>query len=510
MEKKKVVLIIMDGWGEAPAGNSNAISCANTPFINSLYKNYPHSHLLTSGENVGLPEGQMGNSEVGHLNIGAGRIVYQELALINKAVRENTIAKNKTLLDTFDYVKKNNCKLHFIGLVSDGGVHSHTNHLIKLCQLANDHGLGKVFIHAFTDGRDTDPKSGIRFIRRLIDETKNTSAKIASVIGRYYAMDRDKRWERIKLAYDLLVNGMGKHSKDLLNDIEESYNENVTDEFIKPIVKVDENDKPVALVENGDAVICFNFRTDRCREISTVLTQHDMPEHGMKTLNLFYVTMSRYDDKFQDVHVMYEKDNLKMTLGEVLSEAGKKQLRIAETEKYPHVTFFFSGGREDAFDGEKRIMIPSPKVATYDLKPSMSAYEVKEALVNELKKEEPDFVCINFANADMVGHTGVFAAAIEALETVDKCVKEIVETGLQHGYSFLITADHGNADMMVNPDGTPNTAHTTNPVPLFYADKNLVAQKISDGILSDLAPTILSLMKIETPSEMAGKNLLKS
>jgi 2,3-bisphosphoglycerate-independent phosphoglycerate mutase len=510
MEKKKVVLIIMDGWGEAPAGNSNAISRAKTPFINSLYKNYPHSHLLTSGEDVGLPEGQMGNSEVGHLNIGAGRIVYQELAMINKAVKENTIAGNKTLLNTFDYVKKNNCKLHLIGLVSDGGVHSHINHLIKLCMLADEHDLKKVFIHAFTDGRDTDPKSGLGFIKQLMNETKNTSAKVASIVGRYYAMDRDKRWERIKFAYDLLVHGKGKQSKDLLKDIEASYHSNVTDEFIKPIVKVDENNKPAAVIENGDAVICFNFRTDRCREITTVLTQEDMPDQEMKTLNLHYVTMSRYDDKFRDIEVVYEKDNLKMTLGEVLSLKGKKQLRIAETEKYPHVTFFFSGGREDVFDGEKRIMIPSPKVATYDLKPTMSANEVKDALVNELKKEELDFVCINFANADMVGHTGVISAAIEAVETVDACVKEIVKTGFQHGYSFLITADHGNADMMINADGTPNTAHTTNPVPLFYADKNPVAQKISNGILSDLAPTILFLMGIDVPSEITGKNLLAS
>jgi 2,3-bisphosphoglycerate-independent phosphoglycerate mutase len=509
MATKKVVLIIMDGWGEAPAGNANAISRANTPFINSLYKNYSHSHLLTSGENVGLPEGQMGNSEVGHLNIGAGRVVYQELALINKAVRENTIAGKQILLDAFDYVKKNNCKLHFIGLVSDGGVHSHINHLIKLCQLTNEHGLQKVFIHAFTDGRDTDPKSGLGFVRQLIDETKNTSAQVASVVGRYYAMDRDKRWERIKLAYDLLVSGKGKQSKDVLKDIEASYNENVTDEFIKPIVKVNDNYKPIALIEDGDAVICFNFRTDRCREITNVLTQNDMPEHEMKTLQLHYVTMSRYDDKFQNVHVVYEKDNLKMTLGEVLSKSGKKQLRIAETEKYPHVTFFFSGGREDFFEGEKRIMVPSPKVATYDLKPSMSAYEIKDALVTEIKKEDADFVCINFANADMVGHTGVFNAAVEAVETVDKCVKEIVETGLQHGYSFLITADHGNADMMVNPDGSPNTAHTTNPVPLFYVNKN-PAQEISDGILADLAPTILTLMGIPPPGEMTGKSLLKS
>ncbi len=500
----------MDGWGEAPVSKANAISQAKTPFISSLYKNYPHSNLLTSGKNVGLPEGQMGNSEVGHLNIGAGRIVYQELALAHKAIREKTIDNNKTLLDAFAYTKNKNCKLHFIGLVSDGGVHSHINHLIHLCKLADMNGVKKVFIHAFTDGRDTDPKSGLNFIKHLQDEIKNTSAQIASVIGRYYAMDRDKRWERIKLAYDLLVHGRGKFSYDIIEGIKESYGENVTDEFIKPIVRLDQNGIPVAVIEEDDAVICFNFRTDRCREITTVLTQKDMPDNGMKKLNLHYVTLTRYDDTYKNVNVVFEKENLRMTLGEVISKAGKKQLRISETEKYPHVTFFFSGGREDVFEGEKRIMIPSPKVATYDLQPSMSAYEVKDALVNELKKEEIDFVCLNFANPDMVGHTGVFKAVVEAVETVDQCVNEIVETGLQHGYSFLITADHGNADMVINPDGSPNTAHTTNPVPLFFVDKNIDGQKLANGILADLAPTILALMQIKKPVEMTGKTLLKS
>lgn len=509
-ETKKVVLVIMDGWGEAPSGKSNAISVAKTPFVDSLYKKFPHSKLLTSGENVGLPDGQMGNSEVGHLNIGAGRIVYQELALINKAVHENTIAENKTLLAAFEYTKKNNKKLHLAGLVSDGGVHSHIDHLIKICHMANDYGLTHVFIHAFTDGRDTDPKSGIGFIEKLINETKNTSAKIATVVGRYYAMDRDKRWERIKLAYDLLVKGTGKKTTNILQEIQHSYNENVTDEFVKPIVITGKDDIPLALIEEDDAVICFNFRTDRCREITTVLTQQNMPDFEMRTLNLYYVTMTNYDDKYKNVKVVYEKDNLTLTLGEMISNTNKQQLRIAETEKYPHVSFFFSGGREDVFAGERRIMIPSPKVGTYDLKPSMSAVELKNALVNEIKKEDLDFIVVNFANPDMVGHTGVFNAVVEAVETVDKCVMEIVESGLEHNYCFLITADHGNAEMMVNPDGTPNTAHTTNPVPLFYVDKHPVAKELADGILADLAPTILFLMGIDPPAEMTGKNLLKS
>lgn len=500
----------MDGWGEAPASPANAISRAKTPFINSLYKNYPHSLLLTSGENVGLPVGQMGNSEVGHLNIGAGRVVYQELALINKAVREKTIDSNKSLLDIFAYVKNKNCKLHFIGLVSDGGVHSHSNHLIHLCKLAEANGVKKVFVHAFTDGRDTDPKSGIGFIKHLQNEIKNTSVQIASVIGRYYAMDRDKRWERIKLAYDLLTKGEGEIFSSAVEGIQNSYDEGITDEFIKPIFISLPPLGGRGVIEEGDAVICFNFRTDRCREITTVLTQKDFSDFGMKKLNLNYTTLTRYDETYQNVHVVFEKENLSKTLGEVISASGKKQLRISETEKYPHVTYFFSGGREEVFDGEKRILISSPKVATYDLKPSMSANEVKNALVDELKKEEHDFVCINFANADMVGHTGVFSAIVEAVETVDACVKEIVETGLRHSYSFLITADHGNADMAINPDGSPNTAHTTNPVPLFFVDENTNGKKLSGGILADLAPTILDLMGIKLPEQMTGKTLLKS
>jgi 2,3-bisphosphoglycerate-independent phosphoglycerate mutase len=506
-DSKKVILIIMDGWGEAPDSPANAIVNANTPFVDSLYKNYPHAHLLTSGENVGLPEGQMGNSEVGHMNMGAGRVVYQELARINKAIREKTFDAVESLNKTFDYCLKTNKPLHLMGLVSDGGVHSHINHLKRICELAKERGLKNVFIHAFTDGRDTDPKSGMEFLKELIKSTDRTHAKIATVVGRYYSMDRDKRWERIKQAYDLLVQGKGKKTKNILQAVEESYSQNVTDEFIKPIVAVDENDAPLAVIKNDDAVICFNFRTDRCREITTVLTQKDMPDHGMKKLNLVYMTMTRYDDTYKNILTGYEKEDITMTLGEVLERNGKTQIRIAETEKYPHVTFFFSGGRENPFQGEQRILVPSPKVATYDLKPSMSAFEVKDAIIKEIEKGEADFVCLNFANPDMVGHTGVFSAAVEAVETVDQCVKEIVDAGLKKNYSFLITADHGNADMMINPDGTPNTAHTTNPVPVFLVENNS-EKKIKNGILADLAPTILMLMGIEIPKEMTGKVLV--
>ncbi len=506
---KKVVLIVMDGWGEAASSKRNAISQANVPFVSGLYKNYPYSHLLTSGENVGLPEGQMGNSEVGHLNIGAGRVVFQELALINKAVRENTIDKNVTLTDTFEYCKKNNKNLHLIGLVSDGGVHSHINHLIHLCQMAHASNLPGVYIHAFTDGRDTDPKGGLNYIQQLENSVALTGAKIASVIGRYYAMDRDKRWERVKLAYDLLVLGKGKMATSATQAISESYANNITDEFILPI-SISGNGNPPVTIKEDDAVICFNFRTDRCREITQVLTQQPFPDFEMKPLNLYYVTMTNYDHNYRNVKVVYEKDNLVNTLGEVVAAAGKKQLRIAETEKYPHVTFFFSGGRETEFVGEERIMIPSPKVATYDLKPSMSAREVTQALVKQLEVEKPDFVCLNFANADMVGHTGVFKAAIEAVETVDECVQKVVETGLRNGYSFLITADHGNADMMVNEDGTPNTAHTTNPVPCFLVEPNPHQNTLKNGKLADLAPTILKLMGIDVPQEMTGEVLLET
>ncbi len=507
MAVKKVVLIIMDGWGKGSDSSSNAIKKASTPFVDALYKNYPNSELLTSAEDVGLPEGQMGNSEVGHLNIGAGRIVYQDLVKVNLAIKNHSLHNNPVVKETFSYAKKNNKKLHFIGLVSDGGVHSHINHLKALCDIAKEHELRNVFIHAFTDGRDTDPKSGIHFIEELKNHLQNSTGKIASVIGRYYAMDRDKRWERVKLAYDLLVNGTGTKTKNCLDAINDSYKQNVTDEFIKPIAVVDEKDQPIGKIEDGDAVICFNFRTDRCREITQVLTQKDFPEQKMEKLNLHYVTLTNYDDTFKNVNVIFEKDNLSMTLGEVISNAHKKQIRISETEKYPHVTFFFSGGREEPFTGETRIMIPSPKVATYDLQPEMSAIGVTDAIVAELEKGEPDFVCLNFANADMVGHTGIFNAVVKAVETVDACVKRVVEAGLKNGYSFLITADHGNADFMVNDDGSPNTAHTTNPVPLFLIDADY--KTISNGKLCDIAPTILKIMDINIPLEMVGKILIK-
>ena len=503
---KKVALIILDGWGIGDGSKSDAIACANTPFIDSLYKKYPHSTLRTSGANVGLPAGQMGNSEVGHLNIGAGRIVNQDFALINKAVREKTIDTNVELIKAFDYAKKENKNIHFIGLISEGGVHSSQAHLHHLCDLAKAKGLSNVFIHAFTDGRDTDPKSGLGYLTNLENHLKISTGKIASIIGRYYAMDRDKRWERVKLAYDLLINGEGKKSQNIIQTIEESYSENITDEFIKPIVCTDASGKPIGTIKENDVVICFNFRTDRCREITQVLTQKDMPEQGMKTLPLYYVTMTNYDATFKNVHILYDKDNLVNTLGEVLENAGKKQIRIAETEKYPHVTFFFSGGREKEFAGEKRIMAPSPKVATYDLQPEMSAVELTDAILPELKKAEVDFICLNYANADMVGHTGDYNAVIKAVETVDACTKRLVETGIENGYSFIIIADHGNSDYMINPDGSPNTAHTTNPVPCILIDSDY--KKVKEGKLADLAPTILKMMGVGIPKEMDGDVLI--
>jgi 2,3-bisphosphoglycerate-independent phosphoglycerate mutase len=503
---KKVALIILDGWGLGNGSKSDAIANSRTPFVDSLYKKYPHSTLLTSGENVGLPHGQMGNSEVGHLNIGAGRIVYQDLELINKAIREKTIDANPTLVEAFEYAKQNNKAVHFIGLVSEGGVHSSQAHLHYLCDMAKAKDLHNVFIHAFTDGRDTDPKSGLGCLSNLEKHLQKSTGKIASVVGRYYAMDRDKRWERIKLAYDLLIKGQGRKTINVLKEIEASYTANVTDEFIKPIVVTNDSGEPIGTIKENDVVICFNFRTDRCREITQVLTQKNMPENGMNTLPLYYVTMTNYDNTFKNIHIVFDKDNLINTLGEVLEKSGKTQIRIAETEKYPHVTFFFSGGREKEFVGEKRIMVASSKVATYDLKPEMSAIELTDAIIPELQKGDTDFICLNYANADMVGHTGVYNAITKAVETVDTCLKRTVEEGLKTGYSFIIIADHGNADFAINPDGSPNTAHSTNPVPCILIDNDY--KKINDGKLADLAPTILKIMGIDIPKEMTGNVLV--
>jgi 2,3-bisphosphoglycerate-independent phosphoglycerate mutase len=503
---KKVILMILDGWGKSPDPKVSAIDQANIPFINSLYKNFPSAQLRTDGLNVGLPEGQMGNSEVGHMNLGAGRIVYQDLAKINLAVEHKTLNKEQVLIDAFQYAKDKNVNVHFLGLVSDGGVHSHTSHLRGLIEATHDFGLEKVFVHAFTDGRDVDPKSGKKYIQDLEAFMQPTSAKLASVVGRYYAMDRDKRWERVKLAYDLVVKGQGLHSKNAVESIEASYQNNVTDEFIAPIIMVDENDTPLATIKENDVVIFFNFRTDRGRELTEALSQHDFHEQNMHKLNLYYVTLTNYDETYENVKVVYNKDNITETLGEVLEKHHKTQIRIAETEKYPHVTFFFSGGRELPFEGETRILKNSPKVATYDLQPEMSAFELAEALVPELENEAVDFVCLNFANGDMVGHTGVMEAAIKACEAVDQCVEKVITTALAHHYTTLVIADHGNCETMINPDGSPNTAHTTNPVPIILVDKDL--KNINDGVLGDIAPTILDLMGIEKPAVMTRHSLL--
>ena len=498
--------MILDGWGKSPDPKVSAIDNANVPFINSLYKNYPSAQLRTDGLNVGLPEGQMGNSEVGHMNLGAGRIVYQDLAKINLAVAHKTLAKEQVLVDAFTYAKENNKKVHFLGLVSDGGVHSHTSHLRGLIDASQEYGLDQVYVHAFTDGRDVDPKSGAKYIQDLEEHIKDTPVKIASIIGRYYAMDRDKRWERVKLAYDLIVNGTGTPSKNAVASILDSYSKDVTDEFIAPIVMVDEQEKPLATIVEGDVVIFFNFRTDRGRELTEALSQQDFHEQNMHKLNLYYVTLTNYDETYKNVKVVYNKDNITETLGEVLEKAGKKQIRIAETEKYPHVTFFFSGGRETPFEGESRILRNSPKVATYDLQPEMSAFELKDALVPELNKGEVDFVCLNFANGDMVGHTGIMSAAIKACEAVDACVKEVIEAALANDYTTIVIADHGNCETMINPDGSPNTAHTTNPVPIILVDKEL--KNIQNGVLGDIAPTILELMGVPQPNAMTCHSLL--
>lgn len=496
----------MDGWGLGKVRSSDAIQNAKTPFVSALYGKYPNTTLITCGEDVGLPEGQMGNSEVGHLNLGAGRIVYQELQRINVAIRNGEFQQNKVLLEAITYAKENKKSLHLLGLVSDGGVHSHINHLKALISVCKQHQLSDVFVHAFTDGRDTDPKSGLGFLNDLQNHLDVTTGKIATITGRYYAMDRDKRWERVKLAYDAMVNGAGQKSNNPLESVAKSYSENITDEFVKPIINTSvEGDK--GKIKEGDAVICFNFRTDRCREITEVLTQQDMHEYDMHSLNLHYTTMTEYDKTFKQVNVIFENDNLTHTLGEVIESKGLRQIRIAETEKYPHVTFFFSGGREAPFEGEKRIMAASPKVATYDLKPEMSAFELTEMLLPEINNQSADFICLNFANADMVGHTGVWDAVVKAVETVDTCVEKVVTAALENDYAILLTADHGNADYIINEDGSPNTAHTLNPVPLFVID-NQWRGKVSPGKLGDIAPTILTLMNILVPKEMTGNVLI--
>ena len=498
--------MILDGWGITQDPKVSAIYNAKTSYIDSLYNKYANASLRTDGEYVGLPEGQMGNSEVGHMNLGAGRIVYQNLVRVNLAVKNKTLGKETALLDAISYAKENNKNIHLLGLVSDGGIHSHIDHLKGFLDVFAEHNLKNVFLHAFTDGRDCDPKSGVGFIETIQNYMKETTGELATITGRYFAMDRDKRWERIKLAYDAVVNAEGEKSTNAIKSLKENYANDVTDEFIKPIIMTDENGHPKTQIKADDVVIFFNYRTDRGRELTEVLTQKDHEEFGLKTLPLYYVTLTSYDDTFKNVHIIYETDNLENTLGEVLAKAGKKQIRIAESEKYPHVTFFFSGGREKTFENETRILCPSPKVATYDLKPEMSAFDIRDAIIPELNKKEVDFVCLNFANGDMVGHTGVMEAAIKACEAVDKCVEDVVASALKNDYTTIIIADHGNCETMINPDGTPNTSHTTNPVPVILVDKDL--KHIEDGVLGDIAPTILTLMGIEKPEVMTRHSLI--
>jgi 2,3-bisphosphoglycerate-independent phosphoglycerate mutase len=504
MQNKKTILIIMDGWGLGKVKSSDAIQHANVPFVSSLYNKYANSTLVTCGEEVGLPDGQMGNSEVGHLNLGAGRIVYQDLQRINVAIRDKSFESNEALLNSLTYAQQNNKPLHLVGLVSDGGVHSHINHIKAITSLCAQKNFHNVLIHAFTDGRDTDPKSGHEFLKELQAHLDKTTGKIATVTGRYYAMDRDKRWERVKIAYDCLVNSVGEKTDNILAAIESSYAKNVTDEFIMPLINNNAGDTKI---KEGDAVLCFNFRTDRCREITEVLTQNDMPDFGMHKLNVHYTTITNYDHTYKNVFVMYDKDNLDNTIGQVIAAAGKTQLRIAETEKYPHVSFFFSGGREVPFENEERIMVSSPKVATYDLQPEMSAYEVANKTIAAIENNAPDFICLNFANADMVGHTGVWDAVIKAVETVDTCVEKVVTKALEKDYAIFLLADHGNADYEINEDGTPNTAHTLNPVPFFVIDNHWKGT-VKNGKLGDIAPTILKMMGLEIPAVMKGEPLI--
>ena len=496
-----VGLIILDGWGIGDRSKSDAIYNANTPFFDSIFEKYPSATLGTSGEDVGLPDGQMGNSEVGHLNIGAGRIVYQELTRINKSIREKEFFKNPVLQEAFQKAKEKNVAVHLFGLVSKGGVHSSQEHLYALCEMAKEYGVSEIYIHAFTDGRDCDPKSGLGFIQELEENIESTNAKIASIIGRYYAMDRDNRWERVKKAYDLMVHGMGERFCSAEDAINNSYNNNITDEFIEPCSLI-----PEATLKDGVIAICFNFRTDRPREISIALTQKDLHEFNMHKLELDYYTMTNYDSTFENIKVLFEKDNLSNTLGEVIAKNNLTQVRIAETEKYPHVTFFFSGGREKVFNAEQRILVNSPKVATYDLQPEMSAFEVRDKIVEDIHATTPNFICLNFANPDMVGHTGVYSAITKAVETVDECLKDVITAGLEKDYEFIVIADHGNADFAINEDGSPNTAHSLNPVPVVLVTSEKV--KIKDGILADVAPTILDRLKISQPSEMTGKSLV--
>ena len=502
----KVLLMILDGWGITKNTKSSALDIAKTPYIDELYKNYSNSFLITHGLNVGLPEGQMGNSEVGHINLGAGRIIYQDLAKINLSIKNDNLKDQIKIIDSINYAKKYNKNVHLIGLTSDGGVHSHINHLIELIKIYDEENIPNIFIHAFTDGRDVDPHSGINFIKNLENITKKTSAKIATIIGRYYAMDRDNRWDRTKIAYDLITNSIGERSRNIVESIKKSYDLGISDEFLKPIVMENEYNQPIAKVEEEDVVVFFNFRTDRCRQLTNVISQKSIKELNLNPLKIHLLTMTNYDNSFSNINIIFDKENIKETLGEILSREGKIQIRIAETEKYPHVTFFFNGGRENPFSGEERILCPSPKVTTYDLQPEMSAYEIKDAIIPEIQKETADFICLNFANPDMVGHTGNLNAAVKACEAVDECVKDIIDEALKKDYKSIIISDHGNCEKMENEDGTPNTAHTINPVPIILVENE--KRKIGNGILANIAPTILELMGINKPLLMDKDSLI--